>query len=90
MLEALDVTDGMRAQEIGTDTGYNAACWPIGGAVGRCTRWALTPHLISQAGERLSRLGYTPTLTTADGIDGPPALAPSRPGSRWVIVAGYR
>ncbi|MGQ0778402.1 MAG: protein-L-isoaspartate O-methyltransferase family protein [Pseudonocardiales bacterium] len=36
----------------------------------------IDPNLVSQARERLSRLGFTPTLATADGADGLPEHAP--------------
>ncbi|MGH3976121.1 MAG: methyltransferase domain-containing protein [Pseudonocardiaceae bacterium] len=76
MLEALDVTDGIRVLEIGTGTGYNAALLAHRLGSGQVYSVDIDPQLVSQARERLSRLGYTPTLATADGIDGLPGHAP--------------
>jgi methyltransferase of ATP-grasp peptide maturase system len=76
MLEALEVTDGMRVLEIGTGTGYNAALLAHRLGSAQVCSVDIDPHLVAQAGERLSRLGYTPTLATADGIDGLPGHAP--------------
>jgi methyltransferase of ATP-grasp peptide maturase system len=76
MLEALDVTDGMRVLEIGTGTGYNAALLAHRLGSAQVCSVDIDPHLIRQARKRLSQLGYTPTLATADGADGLPAHAP--------------
>ena len=76
MLEALEVTDGLRVLEIGTGTGYNAAL--LAHRLGSAHVYSLDidPHLVSQARQRLCQLGYAPTLTAADGIDGMPNHAP--------------
>jgi protein-L-isoaspartate(D-aspartate) O-methyltransferase len=76
MLEALDVTDGMRVLEIGTGTGYNAALLSHRLGSAQVCSVDIDPHLVSQARQRLTRLGYTPTVATADGADGLPAHAP--------------
>ncbi|MGH4008640.1 MAG: methyltransferase domain-containing protein, partial [Pseudonocardiaceae bacterium] len=76
MLEVLDVADGMRVLEIGTGTGYNAALLTHRLGSAQVYSVDIDPNLVSQAGRRLARLGYTPTLVAADGIDGLPAYAP--------------
>jgi methyltransferase of ATP-grasp peptide maturase system len=76
MLEALDVTDGMRVLEIGTGTGYNAALLAHRLGSAQVCSVDIDPTLVSQARKRLSRLGYTPTVATADGADGLPGHAP--------------
>ncbi|MDQ3761248.1 MAG: methyltransferase domain-containing protein [Actinomycetota bacterium] len=65
-----------RVLEIGTGTGYNAAL--LSHRLGSTQVYSvdIDPRLICQARQRLSRLGYTPTLTAADGIHGMPQHAP--------------
>jgi methyltransferase of ATP-grasp peptide maturase system len=77
MLETLEVTDGMRVLEIGTGTGYNAAL--LSHRLGAANVYSLDvdPHLIEDARDRLTRLGYTAaTLAAVDGIAGLPEHAP--------------
>jgi protein-L-isoaspartate O-methyltransferase len=76
MLEALEVTDGMLVLEIGTGTGYNAALLAhrLGGQ--QVCSVDIDPQLVSEARHRLARLGYTPTVVTADGADGLAGHAP--------------
>ncbi len=76
MLEALDVSDGMRVLEIGTGTGYNAALLAHRLHDRQVYSVDIDPHLVAQARHRLGRLGYTPTLVAADGADGLPRHAP--------------
>jgi protein-L-isoaspartate(D-aspartate) O-methyltransferase len=76
MLEALEITDGMRVLEIGTGTGYNAALLAHRLGSAQVCSVDIDPHLVCQARERLSQLGYTPTLATTDGADGLPGHAP--------------
>ncbi len=76
MLEALEVSDGMRVLEIGTGTGYNAALLAHRLGSQQICSVDIDPHLVSDAQERLSRLGYTPTLVVADGADGLAEHAP--------------
>jgi methyltransferase of ATP-grasp peptide maturase system len=77
MLEALEVTDGMRVLEIGTGTGYNAAL--LSHRLGAANVYSVDvdPHLVDDARERLTRLGYTAaTLAAVDGVGGLPEHAP--------------
>ncbi|MGH3982798.1 MAG: methyltransferase domain-containing protein [Pseudonocardiaceae bacterium] len=83
MLEALDVADGMRVLEIGTGTGYNAALLAHRLGSAQVCSVDIDPKLVSQARTRLSRLGYNPTLVTADGADG---LADHAPFDRIIAT----
>lgn len=76
MLELLRVTDASRVLEIGTATGYNVAllCHRLGAP--QVASIELHPRLAAEAAERLSRLGYRPTLATGDGAAGIPHRAP--------------
>ncbi len=76
MLETLDVHDGHRVLEIGAGTGYNAAL--LSHRLGSEHVFALDiePELIELARERLTGLGYHPTLVATDGAHGLPEHAP--------------
>ncbi len=76
MLEALDVHDGHDVLEIGAGTGYNAAL--LSHRLGDHHVFAvdIEPALIRLAQERLHRIGYHPTLITADGVNGLAEHAP--------------
>jgi protein-L-isoaspartate(D-aspartate) O-methyltransferase len=76
MLEALDIHDGHDVLEIGAGTGYNAAL--LSHRLGDQHVFAIDiePSLIRLARERLARIGYHPTLVTADGANGLPEHAP--------------
>lgn len=76
MLEALDIHEGHDVLEIGAGTGYNAAL--LAHRLGDKHVFAVNiePTLIRLARERLSRIGYHPTLVTADGANGLPEHAP--------------
>ncbi|MGH3765325.1 MAG: methyltransferase domain-containing protein [Pseudonocardiaceae bacterium] len=76
MLEALDITDGMRVLEIGTGTGYNAALLTHRLGAEQVYSVDVDPHLVDDARDRLALLGYTPTLAVVDGIEGLPEHAP--------------
>lgn len=85
MLEALNISDGMKVLEIGTGTGYNAAllCERLGSDL--VTSIDIDPELVAAAGARLRALGYTPRLEAADGMAGYP---PSAPYSRIIATVG--
>jgi methyltransferase of ATP-grasp peptide maturase system len=83
MLEALDVTDGMRVLEIGTGTGYNAALLAHRLGSQHVCSVDIDPQLVSDARQRLAKLGYTPTVVTADGTDG---LAEHAPFDRLIAT----
>ncbi|MEC3977749.1 methyltransferase domain-containing protein [Amycolatopsis sp. H20-H5] len=75
MLESLEVHPGQRVLEIGTGTGYNAAL--LTERLGDDTSVVsvdVEPDLVDQARSRLAELGHHPTLLTADGTCGAPAL----------------
>ncbi|MGH3908057.1 MAG: methyltransferase domain-containing protein [Pseudonocardiaceae bacterium] len=76
MLEKLDVRDGQRVLEIGTGSGYSTAllCHRLGSS--NVTSLDLNLRLVGEARSRLAALGYTPTLTAADGPAGYPDGAP--------------
>ncbi|MBV9030264.1 MAG: methyltransferase domain-containing protein [Pseudonocardiales bacterium] len=76
MLEALDIRDGHDVLEIGAGTGYNAAL--LSHRLGDQHVFAvdIEPTLIRLVRERLAKIGYHPTLVTADGADDLPEHAP--------------
>jgi len=76
MLEALDVTDGVRVLEVGTGTGYNAAllCHRLGDQ--HVVTVEVDPVLAEQAQQRLAEVGYRPIVHVGDGADGYPPGAP--------------
>lgn len=76
MLELLNVTDGSRVLEIGTATGFNAALLCHRLSSEQVTSVELHPELAATATERLSALGYRPTIAVGDGADGHPRRAP--------------
>lgn len=76
MLEALDVTDGMRVLEIGTRTGYNAALLAhrLGSAQVRSVD--IDPHLVCTGPRAAGPAGLHLDVGHADGVGGLPAHAP--------------
>ena len=76
MLKALDIRDGNRVLEIGTGSGYNAAL--MSHRLGDQNVFSLDvdAELVDSARDRLTALGYQPTLITADGVTGLPQHAP--------------
>ena len=84
--------------EVGTGTGYNAAL--LSHRIGDQHVFSvdIEPDLVQLARERLARIGYRPTLVTADGADGLPEHAPydrivgtcSVPSVPWAWVEQVR
>lgn len=70
MLEAAQPTDGMRALEIGTGTGFHAGllCHRLGDE--HVATVQLDPLLADQARANLKRAGYTPHVVCGDGALG--------------------
>ncbi|PWV57305.1 methyltransferase domain-containing protein [Nocardiopsis sp. L17-MgMaSL7] len=76
MLRRLDVFPGMRALEIGTGTGYNAALLSHLLGDGEVTSIEVDAELAELARIRLMSAGFTPLVVTGDGTQGWPARAP--------------
>lgn len=76
MLEALDIHDGHKVLEIGTGTGYNAAM--LSQRLGENLVFSvdIDTELVDSASSRLHKIGFRPTLVTADGAGGLPEHAP--------------
>ncbi|MFJ5115287.1 methyltransferase domain-containing protein [Streptomyces sp. NPDC088551] len=76
MLDALAVTDGQTALEIGTGTGYNAALLSerLGGR--HVVSIEVDPRVADTARANLKTAGYAPTVITGDGGLGCPSYAP--------------
>jgi len=66
MLEALQVSAGMRVKEIGTGTGYNAAIMSHRLGDANVTTVDVDEEITAAARQRLSRAGYHPAVITAD------------------------
>lgn len=76
MLDALEVTDGDTALEIGAGTGYNAALLSHRLGDGAVTTVDLDPEIAECARLHLATAGYRPAVVTADGGRGCPENAP--------------
>ncbi len=76
MLRRLDVFPGMRALEIGTGTGYNAALLSHLLGDDEVTSIEVDAELAELARIRLMASGFTPLVVTGDGTQGWPARAP--------------
>jgi protein-L-isoaspartate(D-aspartate) O-methyltransferase len=75
MLELLEIEQFHRVLEVGTGTGYNAAL--ITEYLGDGNNFfSIDIDYVDTVRERLTSLGYRPTLRTGDGIDGLPDGAP--------------
>lgn len=76
MLEVLDIHDGHKVLEIGTGTGYNAAV--LSHRLGENLVFSvdIDTELVDSARSRLYKIGFRPTLVTADGAGGLPEHAP--------------
>lgn len=81
MLEALDIHDGHDVLEIGAGTGYNAALLSHWLGDQHVFAVDIEPTLIRLARERLARIGYHPTLASANGANGLPEHAPTTASS---------
>ncbi|GAB3487679.1 methyltransferase domain-containing protein [Amycolatopsis cihanbeyliensis] len=87
MLEALQLSTGMRALEIGTGTGYNAGLMAHRLGDRNVYSVDIDPALVTAARHRLSGLGYRPTLAAGDGADG---LADHAPFDRIIATCALR
>ncbi len=75
MIAALEITPAMRVLEIGTGTGYNAACLAALGA--DVVTVEIDEELATQARNSLEKAGYANvTVITGDGENGVAANAP--------------
>jgi len=76
MLDALDIHNGHKVLEIGTGTGYNAAL--LSHRLGENLVFSvdIDSELVEGARGRLHKIGFQPTLVTADGAGGLPEHAP--------------
>lgn len=76
MLEGLDVTDGQRALEIGTGTGYNAGLLSHRLGDRNVSTVDIDATLVRAARTTLASIGYLPECAVADGERGYAASAP--------------
>jgi protein-L-isoaspartate O-methyltransferase len=87
MLEASQTHDGDTVLEIGTGTGWTAALLAHRLGSDAVASVDINPHCVTEARERLDRLGLTPALAVDDGYQGYPALAPY---DRIIVTASLR
>ncbi|MFD4140727.1 methyltransferase domain-containing protein [Streptomyces sp. NPDC058572] len=76
MLDALEVTDGDTALEIGAGSGYNAALLAHRLGDASVTTVDLDPEITESARRHLAAAGYRPAVVTGDGARGCPEHAP--------------
>jgi protein-L-isoaspartate(D-aspartate) O-methyltransferase len=76
MIHKLAVVENDHILEIGTGTGYLTALLCHRLDASNITSIDIDPDLVDSAGRILAKLGYTPTLATADGTHGYPDHAP--------------
>lgn len=83
MLEHLAVEPGHRVLEIGTGTGWNAALLTARCGADAVYTIEVDPEVAEQATANLAAAGYTPTVITADGVEG---YAPAAPFDRIIAT----
>ncbi|MFH8381201.1 methyltransferase domain-containing protein [Kitasatospora sp. NPDC018058] len=76
MLAASDATDGIRVLEVGNGTGWNAALLSHRLGCGNVVTVEVDKDSAAEAGLRLARAGYSPTLVVGDGSEGSADGAP--------------
>ncbi|MFK0294835.1 methyltransferase domain-containing protein [Streptomyces sp. NPDC090442] len=76
MLQALEVTDGMRVLEIGAGTGYNAALLAHRLGDDQVVTIDISHDITAPARDRLAVAGHGPLVVTGDGSFGWPDRAP--------------
>jgi methyltransferase of ATP-grasp peptide maturase system len=76
MLESSQASEGDAVLEIGTGTGWTAGLLAHRLGPDAVSSVDINPRCVTEARERLDRLGLTPTLAAADGYLGYPARAP--------------
>lgn len=76
LLDLAELTDGLRALEIGTGTGWNTALLAhrLGG--GSVDSVEIDPRVAENARQALSEEGHSPRIIVADGYAGHPQSAP--------------
>jgi protein-L-isoaspartate O-methyltransferase len=87
MLESSQASDGDTVLEIGTGTGWTAGLLAHRLGSDAVTSVDINPRCVTDARERLDRLGLTPTLAVADGYLGYP---PRAPYDRIIATASLR
>lgn len=87
MLDALDVSPGMRVLEIGTGTGWNAGLLAHRLGDDAVTSIEVDPTVAESARKRLAAAGLHPRVITGDGYAGYPAGAPY---DRIIATCGMR
>lgn len=81
MLESSQAAEGDTVLEIGTGTGWTAGLLAHRLGSDTVTSVDVNSHCVTDAWERLDRLGLTPTLAVADGYLGYPPRAPTTESS---------
>ncbi|WP_017616788.1 methyltransferase domain-containing protein, partial [Nocardiopsis gilva] len=87
MLDALEPDEDMRALEIGTGTGYNAAVISHITGPGTVTSVEVAPGVADAARAALDATGFEVEVVTGDGNDGYP---PGAPYDRVIVTAAVR
>ncbi|MEV6421336.1 methyltransferase domain-containing protein [Streptomyces sp. NPDC051662] len=87
MLRDLELSDGMRALEVGTGTGWNAGLLAHRLGNGNVVSVEIDPAVAASASAALTRAGLGPRLIEGDGREGWPLGAPY---DRVIVTAGVR